>query len=131
MTSLVPNSSRFHSLWSWGCRAVLLAALALAVLLDSVELHGHHPLLERSSLEVVGGGCHPELATHLEPTPADQHLDCPGCLSRLRLQGSHLVPVVCAVVAPLPLYALDELRAAAFATPRQSPSSRGPPPPFA
>lgn len=125
------KSTRCRSPRTTCLRAGLLLVLGAAVLVGSLELHGDHRLLVSDAPAFSHPGCHPELATHLEPTAPGKHRECPACLSRLRLRGSHLAPQTLAAVESLPVCSLRESREETLAEPRGSVSTRGPPTSFA
>jgi hypothetical protein len=105
--------------------------LALGVLGGSVELHQEHRLPELDAAAVAMGGCHPGLATHLEPPAAPAKPHCPACLLRLKLAGSHLPDVRHADMEPVAESGLAEPVRPQSSTPRSPCLSRGPPPAFA
>lgn len=123
MTSLAQDRSALPR-----ARSLAAALLALLCLLSTVELHRDHSLVDdHSPADLGSAGCHPALATHLEPPHEPGSRECPACLLRLVTRGAMLPAEMAfdASLAPLGRVA-EQGFAARFAPPVPS-LSRGPP----
>jgi hypothetical protein len=127
MTTIAPATDRRPPRRA---RAVLAALLALLSLASVVELHRDHALVEPAPVEAAGAaaaGCHPDLATHLEPPNAPRSRHCPACLLRLATRGAEVHAET--PFAPLlaPRESVPEQGFVARFAPAASRLSRGPP----